>query len=76
MLSVLIWIPILSAIVIGFWPSNPNQSSRIRLVALTVAAIVLIWNLFILFKFDISNPGMQFQEYLPWNETLGLSYQF
>ncbi|WP_414755375.1 NADH-quinone oxidoreductase subunit M [Anabaena sp. CCY 9910] len=75
MLSVLIWIPILSAIVIGFWPSNPNQASRVRLVALTVAGIVLLWNLFILLKFDISYPGMQFQEYLPWNETLGLSYQ-
>jgi NAD(P)H-quinone oxidoreductase subunit 4 len=34
-----------------------------------------LWNIFILYKFDIYIPGMQFQEYLPWNETLGLSYQ-
>ncbi len=75
MLSVLIWIPILAAAVIGFWPSNAIPTNRIRLVALTVAFLVLLWNIFILFKFDITNPGMQFQEYIPWNETLGLNYQ-
>ncbi|AFY47975.1 proton-translocating NADH-quinone oxidoreductase, chain M [Nostoc sp. PCC 7524] len=75
MLSALIWIPIISAIIIGFLPGKVVPASRVRLVALTIAGVVLLWNLFILLKFDISNPGMQFQEYLPWNETLGLSYQ-
>ncbi|YAF94328.1 MAG: NADH-quinone oxidoreductase subunit M [Nodularia sp. CChRGM 3473] len=75
MLSVLIWIPIISAIIIGFLPGKVVPASRIRLVSLTIAGIVLLWNLFILLKFDISNPGMQFEEYLPWNDTLGLSYQ-
>lgn len=75
MLSFLIWIPILSAVIIGFLPSKVVPASRIRLVSLIVAGIVLCWNLFILLKFDISTPGMQFEEYLPWNETLGLTYQ-
>jgi NAD(P)H-quinone oxidoreductase subunit 4 len=75
MLSVLIWTPIIAALIIGFWPSNSIPPNRVRLVALTISALVLLWNLFILFKFDLSTPGMQFQEYLPWNETLGLSYQ-
>jgi NAD(P)H-quinone oxidoreductase subunit 4 len=75
MLSALIWIPIISAIIIGFLPGKVVPASRVRLVSLTIAGVVLLWNLFILLKFDISNPGMQFQEYLPWNETLGLSYQ-
>ncbi|MEA5579506.1 NADH-quinone oxidoreductase subunit M [Anabaena sp. UHCC 0451] len=75
MLSVLIWIPILSAAIIGFFPSSSIPANRVRLSALTVAGLVLLWNLFILLKFDITNPGMQFQEYLPWNETLGLNYQ-
>ncbi|MEA5514394.1 NADH-quinone oxidoreductase subunit M [Nodularia sp. UHCC 0506] len=75
MLSFLIWIPILSAVIIGFLPSKVVPASRIRLVSLIVAAIVLCWNLFILLKFDISTPGMQFEEYLPWNDTLGLTYQ-
>ena len=74
MLSVLIWLPIFAAIFIAILPASIPKD-RIRLIALVVSGIVLFWNLFILLKFDISNPGMQFKEYLPWNETLGLSYQ-
>ncbi|MFB2736948.1 NADH-quinone oxidoreductase subunit M [Umezakia ovalisporum] len=74
MLSVLILIPIVSAVIIAFLPGKAFSASGIRLVALTAALIVLLWNFFILLKFDISNPGMQFGEYLPWNETLGLNY--
>lgn len=75
MLSVLICIPILGAVIIGLLPEKQVPSSRIRLVSLTIAGLVLLWNILILFKFDINNTGMQFQEYLPWNETLGLTYQ-
>lgn len=74
MLSVLIWLPIVTAAFIAVLPLN-IPANRIRLGALTLSGIVLLWNLFILLKFDISNPGMQLQEYLPWNETLGLSYK-
>jgi NAD(P)H-quinone oxidoreductase subunit 4 len=74
MLSVLIWLPILAAAFIVLLPGS-FSADRIRLKALFFSGIVLIWNLFILLKFDISNPEMQFQEYLPWNETLGLNYQ-
>ncbi|NET01572.1 MAG: NADH-quinone oxidoreductase subunit M [Sphaerospermopsis sp. SIO1G2] len=75
MLSVLIWLPIIGAAIIGFLPDKIIPNNRTRLVSLTIAFVVLLWNVFILFKFDINTPGMQFQEYLPWNETLGLSYQ-
>ncbi|MFO0172889.1 MAG: proton-conducting transporter membrane subunit, partial [Aphanizomenon sp.] len=74
MLSVLIWLPMIAATIIGFYPAKDVPSNRIRLASLTVTGLVLLWNIFILLKFDISNPGMQFTEYLPWNETLGLSY--
>ena len=74
MLSVLIWLPIIAAIIIGFYPAKDIPANRIRLASLTVTGLVLLWNMFILLKFDINNPGMQFTEYLPWNETLGLSY--
>lgn len=75
MLSVLIWLPILGAAIIGFWPSGDIAPRYVRLGALTIAFLVFLWNLFLLLKFDISIPGMQLEEYLPWNETLGLSYQ-
>ncbi|MEB3181757.1 MAG: NADH-quinone oxidoreductase subunit M [Nostocaceae cyanobacterium] len=75
MLSVLIWAPIIGAAAIAFLPGGANQPNRVRLAAATVAFFTLLWNLFLLLKFDINNPGMQLTEYLPWNETLGLGYQ-
>lgn len=75
MLSVLIWLPIIGAAIISILPDTIIPKNRVRLVSLTVAFLVLLWNVFILLKFDITNPGMQFSEYLPWNETLGLAYQ-
>jgi NAD(P)H-quinone oxidoreductase subunit 4 len=74
MLSVLILLPILGAALIALLPGN-IPANRVRLGALTLAGLVLLWNLFLLLKFDITQPGMQLQEYLPWNETLGLSYK-
>jgi NAD(P)H-quinone oxidoreductase subunit 4 len=74
MLSVLIWLPIFAAAVIALLPASIT-ANRVRLGALFASGIVLLWSLFLLLKFDINNPGMQLQEYLPWNETLGLSYQ-
>jgi NAD(P)H-quinone oxidoreductase subunit 4 len=74
MLSTLIWLPIIGAAVISLLP-RAIPAINIRLTALTVAGVVLLWNIFLFLKFDISNSGMQLQEYLPWNDTLGLSYQ-
>ena len=74
MLSTLIWMPVLGAAIIGFWPGT-IPASRARLGALAVTALVLLWTVYLFIQFDLSNAGLQFQEYLPWNETLGLSYQ-
>ncbi|MCP6758924.1 MAG: NADH-quinone oxidoreductase subunit M [Fischerella sp. CENA71] len=74
MLSVLIWLPIFAAAIIALLPGSIS-ANRVRLGALFASGTVLLWNLFLLLKFDINNPGMQLQEYLPWNETLGLNYQ-
>ncbi|MEM7713721.1 MAG: NADH-quinone oxidoreductase subunit M [Cyanobacteria bacterium P01_A01_bin.68] len=74
MISALIWIPIWGAIIIALLPKKIT-SNQIRLSAGLLALITFVWNLFVLFQFDISNPSIQLQEYLPWNETLGLSYR-
>ena len=74
MLSFLIWVPVLGAAIIGFWPGTVIDS-RARLGALAVTGSVLLWTVFLLFQFNVGDVKMQFQEYLPWNETLGLSYQ-
>ena len=74
MLSALIWIPVLGAAIIGFWPGSLNPS-RSRFVALVVTGIVLIETVVLGSQFEVGHPGLQFQEYLPWIESLGLSYQ-
>ncbi len=74
MLSALIWIPVLGAALIGFWP-RPLNPSRSRSIALVVTGITLIWTVVLGSQFEIGNTGFQFQEHLPWVESLGLSYQ-
>lgn len=74
MLSVLIWGPIFGALLVALLPKR-LPAINIRLAGLFISGLVLLWNLFVLLKFDITNPGMQLREYLPWNETLGLNYQ-
>jgi len=75
MLSFLIWVPILGAIIIGLLPPKIGQAKVVRLIALFISGLVLLGNLFILVKFNVGNPGMQLEEYLPWIQTLGLNYR-
>jgi NAD(P)H-quinone oxidoreductase subunit 4 len=73
MLSALVWLPLLGAALIAFLPGKIEASSS-RAIALIVATGVLILNLILGFQFDVSNPDMQFSEYLPWANWLGLNY--
>ncbi len=74
MLSALIWMPVLGAALIGFWSGSLNPS-RSRLIALVVTGITFLWTIILVSQFELSNPGLQFSEYLPWIESLGLTYQ-
>jgi NAD(P)H-quinone oxidoreductase subunit 4 len=72
MLSSLIWVPFLGAAIVGFLPNL--SANRARLLALSIASGVIVWTLFLLTQFNISNAGFQFSEFIPWIETLGLNY--
>ncbi|HEY9699954.1 MAG TPA: NADH-quinone oxidoreductase subunit M [Trichocoleus sp.] len=74
MLSVLIWLPIIGALVISLLPKQISQR-QVRSSAVAVALISLVWTFWILTQFDISRSGLQFQEFLPWIDTLGLNYE-
>ena len=74
MLSLLIWVPIIGAGVIAFAPGEVS-GARARLGAVGVSGFLIGLSALLLFQFDLSNPGMQFQEYIPWIESLGLNYQ-
>ena len=73
MLSVLLWLPVLGAVIIGFGPGK-IEARRLRPITALFASLVFGWALFLLTRFDLSQSGFQFQEYLPWAEPIGLSY--
>jgi len=73
MLSTLIWVPVLGAAIVGFWPGS-MPASRARFLALAVASSLIVWTVVLFSQFDISNAGMQFSEFVPWIDTLGLNY--
>lgn len=73
MLSALIWVPILSAALVGFWPGTA-MSKYARQVALAVSIGVFILSLVLLLQFNPGDGSQQFQENLPWIDTLGLTY--
>ena len=71
-LSLLIWIPILGAIVVAFLPRDNENLVRYTSAAVTglqfIVAIVL-WR-----KFDPSNGSMQFMERYEWIPSLNITY--
>jgi NAD(P)H-quinone oxidoreductase subunit 4 len=73
MLSILLWIPIIGAAIVGILPDRP-ESNRLRQITTAVAISTFVWSLIILSQFDLSNAQMQFQEYFSWAEPIGLSY--
>ncbi len=70
MLSVLIWLPLIGAILIWLLPATRSRS-----IALIIASLALLWSLVLVQQFDPSSIIPQFQETIPWIESLGLTYQ-
>jgi NAD(P)H-quinone oxidoreductase subunit 4 len=68
MLSLVVWLPVLGAILIGI---IPNFS---RSIALAISGASLIGSLAIAGIFDYQNAGMQLVEHFTWIEPLGLDY--
>ncbi|HEY9891677.1 MAG TPA: NADH-quinone oxidoreductase subunit M [Candidatus Sericytochromatia bacterium] len=73
MLSALIWLPIVSAALIGFWPGTITSKGA-RQIALAVTIAAFIWSVVLLLQFNLSDVRQQFQENLPWIDALGLTY--
>ncbi len=70
MLSVLIWLPVVGAILIWIVPAGWSRS-----IALLVAGLTLAWSLLLLWQFEPSSIVPQFQEMMPWIDSLGLTYR-
>ncbi|HEY9658111.1 MAG TPA: NADH-quinone oxidoreductase subunit M [Allocoleopsis sp.] len=74
MLSALIWLPIAGAALVGCLPSTMT-ASQVRAAAVWLSGAVLLWSIWLLTQFDITQSGLQMQEYLPWLDALGLHYE-
>ncbi|MEO0947936.1 MAG: NADH-quinone oxidoreductase subunit M [Cyanobacteria bacterium J06641_5] len=68
-LSALVWIPVLAAAIITALPA-----ARARAIALVVSWGLAFWSLVLLVQFDPTQPGLIFDEAVPWLQELGLTY--
>jgi NAD(P)H-quinone oxidoreductase subunit 4 len=73
LLSLLVWLPVLGAALIGFWPQNLSDQWAKRL-ALIVSSVLVGQTVWVVSQFDLSHSGFQMREILNWIEPLGLSY--
>ena len=72
MLSLLVWLPVLGALIIACLPQQKLQLMQIA--SLAIGAIFLALSLLLIPSYDFQLQGMQLTESLPWIETLGLNY--
>ncbi len=63
----------LTAALIGFWPSAVS-SKVVRNASLVIAGVTFILSVIVAAQFDISTSQLQFSEFVPWLDTLGLNY--
>jgi NAD(P)H-quinone oxidoreductase subunit 4 len=69
MLSTLLIIPLMGVLLITVLPD------RTRSIASYIALATIVWTVWLLTQFNITNPEMQFVENFTWVKALGLSYR-
>jgi len=73
LLSILIWLPILGAVVVLL--AGDQRPSLARALALLISAATFLLSLPLFFSFDTSTAAMQFVESRPWIETFSIYYK-
>lgn len=72
MLSLIIFIPLLTAMALIF--VGRDNTGLIKIAGVGAATSTLLVSLWLLFSFDVSNPGMQFVQTLHWVPALHINY--
>lgn len=73
MLSGLIGVPLLGAVVMACFPESASPQ-LLRRVAFGIALISLVWVVVLGMQFDLTTTSMQFTEFIPWLDAIGLNY--
>ena len=74
-LSLLIFFPLLGAVVLGVLPYFSKISDcRLKVTAVGITLVEFVISLPLFFRFNGSLSTMQFEEKLPWLTDLGISY--
>jgi NAD(P)H-quinone oxidoreductase subunit 4 len=72
-LSALVLVPILGAILIGFFPKQLSEAQT-RGCAIVFSAVSFGLTVILCTRFDLLQGGLQMQEFWPWLPELGLNY--
>ena len=71
-LTLITFLPVAGAALLLFMRKAGTRG--IRNIALIVSLLTLLLSLPLFSEFDVSNPGMQFEQSVPWIPSLGIQY--
>lgn len=71
-LSLIIFTPIITALLLLLLPEN--KKAEVRVVALAAATIALLLSIWVYFSYDVNQAGYQFIEKYSWLPVMGISY--
>ncbi|MGK7945482.1 MAG: NADH-quinone oxidoreductase subunit M, partial [Microcystaceae cyanobacterium] len=73
MLSVLLIVPLIGILIITLLPAS-TSTNQFRNITTIFATALLGWTIVLFNRFDLNLSGFQLQEYIPWADVIGLSY--
>lgn len=74
LLSLMIWTPLIGAVLTLFGGGDDEHANRARWIALITAVIGLLYCIPAYLGFDNHSYQMQFQEHIPWISAYGINY--
>src|SRR5215211_4404968 len=72
LLSLILFVPAIAAVIILFLPDGENK--LLRWFAFGASLIPFLVSLVVWFRFDVNQPGFQFEEISVWYEAIGSSF--
>lgn len=73
MLSILVWLPLVAAIIIFLIPAKIDDT-KVKLTAFAFSIATLLVSLLTISRYDFQLQGLQLIEFLPWLEAIGINY--